>query len=60
MNATSSTADLILSGGKIWLGQGLGFAEAIAFEGGKVKATGTTDEITRLQTSDTRMIDLAG
>lgn len=60
MNAPTGTADLILSGGKIWLGQGRGFAEAIAIEDGKVKATGSTDDITRLQTPDTQMIDLAG
>ncbi|WP_205965459.1 amidohydrolase [Pseudorhodobacter turbinis] len=52
--------DLILTGGKIWLGQGLGFAEAIAFQGGKVLATGSTKEIDALRTANTQVIDLAG
>lgn len=60
MSAQTGAVDLILTGGKIWLGQGLGFAEAIAFQGGKVHATGSAEKIDKLKSASTQVIDLAG
>ncbi|PVA08923.1 amidohydrolase [Pelagivirga sediminicola] len=53
-------ADTVLSGGRIWLGKGLGFAEAAALWGGRVLATGTAAEISPLIGAETRVIDLKG
>ena len=53
-------ADTVLTGGKVFLGPGLGFAEAVAIWQGRVLATGTASEIADLIGPDTRKIDLAG
>lgn len=55
-----ATADLILLGGRVWLGQGLGFAEAIALRDGKVQATGSTADMAALKGPDTKEIALDG
>lgn len=53
-------ADTVLTGGKVFLGPGLGFAEAVAVFGGRVLATGTSAEIAALAGPGTTRIDLAG
>ena len=53
-------ADTVLTGGKVFLGPGLGFAEAVATFGGRVLATGSTAEIADLVGPGTTRIDLAG
>jgi len=53
-------ADTVLTGGKIFLGPGLGFAEAVAIWRGRVLATGSAAEIADLVGPDTRTVDLAG
>lgn len=53
-------ADTVLTGGRIWLGKGLGFAEAAALWGGRVLATGTAAEIKPLIGTGTRVIELNG
>jgi hypothetical protein len=53
-------ADTLLTGGKVFLGPGLGFAEAVAFWGGKVLATGSATELSALVGSNTKVIDLRG
>ncbi|MFN3685485.1 amidohydrolase [Salinarimonas sp.] len=53
-------ADLVLVNGRVWRGLGLGIAEAIAFFGGRVLATGTSREIGTLVGPKTRVVDLAG
>jgi predicted amidohydrolase YtcJ len=53
-------ADLILTGGRIFLGLHDGFAEAMAISGGTVLATGTAAEITALAGPRTRIIALEG
>lgn len=53
-------ADTILTGGKVFLGPGLGFAEAVAVFGGRVLASGTAAEIAALAGPRTISIDLAG
>lgn len=53
-------ADTVLTGGKVFLGPGLGFAETVATFGGRVLATGTSAEIADLAGSGTTRIDLAG
>lgn len=55
-----SSADLILTGGRIFLGLAEGFAEALAISGGKVLAAGSTSDISTLAGPGTRIIDLAG
>ncbi|WP_299968959.1 amidohydrolase [uncultured Roseobacter sp.] len=60
MSTAAVHADLILQGGKVWRGLGLGCAEAIAFWGGKVLATGTDIEIAGLIGPDTRVEVLDG
>ena len=54
------TAELILTGGKVWCGLGLPDAEAVAMGGGRVLATGSAEEVAALEGPDTRVIDLAG
>lgn len=53
-------ADTVLTGGKIFLGPGLGFAEAVAIWQGRVLATGRASEIADLTGPETKKIDLAG
>ncbi len=53
-------ADTVLTGGKVFLGPGRGFAEAVATFGGRVLATGASAEIAELAGPGTRRIDLAG
>ena len=53
-------ADLILSGGRIFMGLREGFAEAVAVSGDRVVAVGRAADIDALRGPGTRMIDLAG
>lgn len=53
-------ADLVLTNGRVWRGLGLGFAEAVALWGGKVLATGSSEDISALVGEKTRVVDLAG
>lgn len=53
-------ADLILAGGRVWLGLAEGFAEALAVRGGRVLAAGTLSEIEALAGPDTRRVELRG
>lgn len=53
-------AESLLTGGKVFLGPGLGFAEAVAFWGGKVLATGSATDLSALVGPDTRVINLKG
>ncbi|MEQ8815088.1 MAG: amidohydrolase [Thalassobaculum sp.] len=53
-------ADTVLTGGKVYLGPGLGFAEAVATFAGRVLATGSTAEIAALAGPGTARVDLAG
>jgi len=53
-------ADSVLVGGKVFLGPGLGFAEAVAFWGGRVLTSGTSAEIRELVGPSTKVIELAG
>ncbi|EDP63435.1 hypothetical protein BAL199_20670 [alpha proteobacterium BAL199] len=53
-------ADTVLTGGKVFLGPGLGFAEAVAIFGGRVLASGTAAEMAELVGPRTSRIDLAG
>jgi predicted amidohydrolase YtcJ len=55
-----STADLILTAGRIFLGLRDGFAEALAVSGGTVLATGSAADIAALAGPGTRVVDLAG
>jgi len=55
-----TTADCILTGGRIWCGLAEGFAEALAIADGRVLCTGTTEEIAALAGPQTQVIDLAG
>ena len=57
---TRIQADTVLTGGKVFLGPGLGFAEAVAIWGGRVLATGRAADIADLIGPETRTIDLAG
>ncbi|QYX57182.1 amidohydrolase [Roseovarius sp. SCSIO 43702] len=60
MATSGKTAETALKGGRIWLGQGLGWAEAIAMADGKVMASGSDADIEGLIGSDTKVIDLKG
>ena len=55
-----SVADCILTGGRVWKGKGLGFAEAVAIADGKVLAVGSDAEITALAGPKTERIALEG
>ena len=57
---TVTSADRVLTGGKIWRGLGLGFAAALAIRDGQVLATGSNAEMARLIRPATRVIELAG
>jgi predicted amidohydrolase YtcJ len=55
------SADLIVSGGRIWTGDDENpWAEAIAIGGDRILAVGSSTEIAKLQGADTRVIDGAG
>ena len=55
------SAELILHNGKVAAGApGDGFAGAVAVAGGLVLATGSDEEVLRLRTSRTRVVDLGG
>jgi predicted amidohydrolase YtcJ len=54
------TADLLISGGRIFLGLDRGFAEAMAVRDGRVLAVGSSDDVAHLAGAGTRRIDLAG
>ncbi len=56
----STVADILLTGGKIWLGQKEGFAEALAIKGETILASGTASEMAALAGPSTEVIDLAG
>lgn len=56
----TTTADVILTGGKIWLGQKEGFAEALAISGDKVIASGSAAEMATLAGPQTEVIALEG
>lgn len=54
-------AELVLVNGKVWTADDQGtFVEALAIQGGKIVATGTTQEMASYQGSGTRVIDLKG
>ena len=54
------SADIVMTGGRVFRGLAGGFADALAIAGGKVAAVGTAAEIADLAGPDTRRIDLAG
>ena len=54
------SAELILTGGRVWCGLGLPEAEAIAMADGRILATGSADAIAALAGPDTQIRDLAG
>ena len=56
----SVVADCLVENGKVFLGPGLGFAEAVAIWQGRVLATGTSAELQGLVGATTRRADLAG
>jgi hypothetical protein len=57
----SQSADLALTGGKVWTGnKAQPWAEAIASQGERIIAVGSNDEIGKLINSKTRVIDLQG
>lgn len=56
----SDIADILLTGGKIWLGQKEGFVEALAISGDKVVAAGSSEEMAALSGPATQVIELAG
>ncbi len=53
-------ADIILTGGRIFLGLHEGFAGALAISGGTVMAAGSASDIAALRGPATQVIDLAG
>ncbi len=53
-------ADLILSGGPIFLGLAEGFAEALAVSGGQVLAAGRASDVEALRGPSTRRLELDG
>ncbi|MCR9255526.1 MAG: amidohydrolase [Alphaproteobacteria bacterium] len=53
-------ADIVLTGGRVFLGLDEGFAEAVAVWGGKVLATGTAEEIAPLVGPQTEVVPLEG
>jgi predicted amidohydrolase YtcJ len=55
-----SSVDMILTGGRVFLGLAEGFAEALAISGDRVAAAGTVADIAALAGPDTRVVDLAG
>jgi len=54
-------ADLILANGRIWTGdQARPWAEAAAVRGDRIVAVGSTADVMRHRSGDTRVVDLAG
>lgn len=60
MSGSVVSADLVLTGGRVWMGLAEGCAEAVALWGGKVLASGTAAEIAGLIGPRTRVVDLKG
>lgn len=56
----TAKADLVLRGGRVFLGRGAGFAESVAIWGRRVIAHGTDSEIDALVGEGTRVIELRG
>ena len=54
------SADVVLTGGRIWRGLGLPFARALAIRGPTILAVGDDEEILALAGPSTRRVDLAG
>ncbi|MEM9763626.1 MAG: amidohydrolase [Pseudomonadota bacterium] len=54
------SANIVLTGGRVWCGKVEGVAEAVALWNGVVLATGSADEIAPLIGPDTRVIELEG
>lgn len=54
------SAELILTGGRVWCGKDLPEAEAVAMAGGRILATGSAEEMGALAGPQTRVVDLAG
>ena len=57
--ARAQTADLILTGGKIWIAPGK-TVSALAVHGNRVLAAGSEAEISRFQDKKTKVVNLAG
>lgn len=57
---STAKADLVLRGGKVFLGLGAGFTESVAIWGGRVIAHGSDSELESLIGIDTRVIELNG
>ncbi|MEP6146671.1 MAG: amidohydrolase, partial [Nisaea sp.] len=56
----TAKADLVLRGGKVFLGLGSGFTESVAIWGGRVIAHGSDSELEGLVGANTRLIELNG
>ncbi|MDJ0387057.1 amidohydrolase [Roseomonas sp. E05] len=54
------SADLLITGGRIFRGLKSGFAEALAVKDGRVLAVGTVDDVSAQARAGTRRIDLGG
>ncbi len=55
-----ATADLILTGGKVWVGKGLPEESALAVRSGTIAAVGGDADVLRWKGPATRVIDLKG
>ena len=53
-------ADLVLRGGKVFLGLNMGFSESVAIRGGRVIAHGSNSALEGLVGADTRLVELNG
>lgn len=53
-------SDIILTGGRVYLGLAEGFAEAIAIKNGRIAAVGSAADIEAWKGLDTRVVDLRG
>ena len=60
MTACAGGADIVLTGGQVWVGAVQPAATAIAVTNGRVQAVGSDEEILALAGPATRRIDLAG
>lgn len=60
MTACGGGADVVLTGGQVWVGAGQPAATAIAVTDGRVQAVGGDEEILALAGAGTRRVDLAG
>ena len=58
--AAATQADLVLSGGRVWRGSDLPDAEAVAFAGGRVLATGRAVEVEALAGPGAEVVALEG